>query len=137
MTEIPSPSRASAQTLLRRLFVAFVLPWAFISAQAASAHIARVPADTTVSATAGTAFVVDVRNGAATIKVERGGAQPGKSAPPIAIVSAAGRSPHDRSLQPAGFLPFQDAATFDSAPSDYWSRGPPRGAPASDNLKSI
>ena len=130
-------SRAWAQTLLRRLFVAFVLPWAFITAQAASAHIVPVPAEAVVSAGAGKSFVVDVRNGVAAVKVERGGAQPGKSAPPVAIVSVSSRSSNSGTPQRTTFSPPVRSAASGSAPSNYWSRGPPRGAPAFETIKSI
>lgn len=137
MSDVPTTRRATAQTLLRRLFVAFVLPWAFISAQAASAHMAPVPVDTVVSAAAGKSFVVDVRNGAAAVKAERSGAQPGKSSPPLAIVSFAGRNANSRTPQSASFASDYGSATLNSAPSNYWSRGPPRAPRASGNLKSI
>jgi len=137
MTEISSPSRASAQTFLRRLFVAFVLPWAFISAQAASAHIAPVSTDTTVSAAAGKSFVADVRNGVPAVKVERGAAQSGKSPPALAIVADATRAATCGTLHRAGFAPFLGAAAIRAAPADYWSRGPPPGAVAFDIITSI
>ena len=138
MNETPTPScRVSAQALLRRLFVALILPWAFVSAQAASAHIAPVPVYTIVSAATGKVFVADVRNGVATVKVERGGTQPGKSAPPAAIISVASRSAHGGTVETVGFSPIQRPSRYGSAPSSYWSRGPPRAAPAFEITKTL
>ena len=134
---MPTPSRATAQTLLRRLFVAFILPWAFISAQAASAHIAPVSVDTVVSAVGGKTFVVDVRNGVAAVKAERSGAQPGKSSPPLAIVTSASRVTNGGTPRSVSFASHYGAPTVSSAPSGYWSRGPPLAALAFQYIKSI
>jgi hypothetical protein len=137
MSDAPTSIRATAQTLLRRLFVAFILPWAFISAQAASAHIAPVPVDTVLSAAAGKTFVVDVRTGVAAVKAERPGAQPGKSSPPLAIVGSASRMANGGTPQSVSFASHYGAPTVSSAPSGYWSRGPPLAALAFRNIKSI
>lgn len=137
MSEFSTHSRAGAQAFLKRLFVAFVLPWAFISAQAASAHISPVPAETTASAAAGKSFVVDVRNGVAAVKVERFSAQPGKSSPPVAIVSSSSSAAQGAPAESIGFSLGDRRAQIRSAPSNYWSRGPPGAAANIENIKSI